>query len=629
MKILFHTNYPGSGTGYGEQAAIVAPRLAALGHDVVISAMTSLGQRADKWEGIPCLPGGFSTYGNDVIGQHARSFFGGGPGLLLVLYDAWAIEPEAIAGLATAVWSPVHSWPLHGGDKRFWMASGAQPIAISRYGERLMREFGLQPVYVPHGIDTGTFRPLSAGERAEARDVLGVPRDAFMIAIVGANKGTSPPRKAWGEQFQAFAQFRRRHKDAVLYVHSIAASPHGIDMRPMAASLGIEKSVYFSANYPQITGLYPPGFVAGVMGAADVLSNPSYGEGFGLPVVEAQACGTPVVVGDNSAQPELCGAGWTVPCQPVWVPQDDAWWHAPSIEGITAAWEEAYEARGDQQLRERARDFAQRYDADLVAATYWKPALDMLSMFAGAEPVRAGGAVPLPTAEADGLTWILRGHHTGDGLAVSHEDNLAPIFDQLLPQDGVFVDVGAHVGRWSLRLARKASRVVAVEANPETVAVLRAHIEINHVTNVDVVEQAAWDEETRLVLDDPNQQVGGGSTRTVETQDQAYRGSIFAVDAAPLDFVPEIAALDRIDLVKLDVEGADLRALRGLAGTLAKHGPALLIERHDIYGYYQLDELTGLLEELGYGWQHVTITLQGGNVAPYIAAKPQEMTKDG
>ena len=52
-------------------------------------------------------------------------------------------------------------------------------------------------------------------------------------------------------------------------------------------------------------------------------------------------------------------------------------------------------------------------------------------------------------------------------------------------------------------------------------------------------------------------------------------------------------------MIKLDVEGADLHALRGMAGTLKRLGPSLLIERHDIYGYYELADLTGLLEELG------------------------------
>jgi hypothetical protein len=96
----------------------------------------------------------------------------------------------------------------------------------------------------------------------------------------------------------------------------------------------------------------------------------------------------------------------------------------------------------------------------------------------------------------------------------------------------------------------------------------------------------------------------------------------------PLDLVPEVAALDRIDLIKVDVEGADLHALRGMAGLLARHRPQLLIERHDIYGYYTVGELTGLIEDLGYRWEHVAITLNGRNIAPYIKAKPKG-TDDG
>src|SRR5205823_185686 len=93
------------------------------------------------------------------------------------------------------------------------------------------------------------------------------------------------------------------------------------------------------------------------------------------------------------------------------------------------------------------------------------------------------------------------------------------------------------------------------------------------------------------------------------------------VDGRPLD-----AVLGGItpDLVKLDVEGADLRALRGMAGTLARCRPKLLIERHDIYGYYKLGELTGLLESLGYSWAELTITLNTGGTAPYLTAEPEE-----
>jgi FkbM family methyltransferase len=626
VRILLHTNPPWLATGYGMQAAQLAPRLAAAGHDVAISCMAGLNGRPTTWEGITCLPSGYTAYSNDVLPHHARGFFGpGGRGLVLVIYDAWCVQPDAVRGLATAVWSPVHSQPMSHGDKMFYGVTGAQPVAMSRYGEALMAEFGLQPVYVPHGIDTGVFRPLDDSGRVEARRVLKVDRDAFLIAVVGANKGTSPPRKAWGEQFQAFAQFRKTRRDAILYCHTIAASPHGLDLRPILASLGLDDgSVMFSGDYPQVAGLFTPGYVAGLMGCADVLSNPSYGEGFGLAAVEAQACGTPVVVGDNSAQAELCGAGWRVRCQPYWVAEDSAWWHAPRIDSIVKAWGQAYKRRGDARLRGKAREFALRFDADLVFAQHWKPVLDMLEQYAGAVPVRSQvrnhGAVPLPTGEDDGLRWIIRGHHTGDGLAIAHEDALKPVFAELMPPGGVFLDVGAHVGRWSLRMARRASRVVAVEANPETAAQLRAHIELNGLENVTVLEVAAWDCRDQLTLDDPNRQTSGGSTRV-------RPGDGGTVEAWRLDeLLP--GDLD-VGLIKLDVEGADLHALRGMAGTISRCRPPMIIERHDIYGYYKLADLEDLLASLGYGWRDVSFPLPDGRSAPYLIAQPAKEEEPG
>ena len=622
IKILLHSNAPpglGADTGYSGQAGQLAVRLAAAGHDVAISCMTGVQGHARMWNGIPCLSSGFTSYSNDVLPQHARRFFDGGPGLVLILYDAWCFNPDGLRGLAVAVWSPVHSDPMSHGDKMFYGLSGAQPIAMSRYGEAQMRAFGLQPCYAPHGIDTAVFRPLEPGERAEARKVLKVPEDAFLIAVVAANKGTNPPRKAWGEQFAALARFVKHRKDAVMLCHTIADSPHGIDLRPVVASLGLEKHVMFSHSYPQVTGLFTASYVAGLMGAADVLSNPSYGEGFGLAAVEAQACGTPVVAGDNSAQAELCGAGWLVKCQPHWVAEESAWWHAPLVDSITAAWGKAYRHRGDAALRARAREFALGYDADLVFAQHWKPVLDMLEQYAGAVPVRSQvrnhGAVPLPTGEADGLTWIIRGHHTGDGLAISHEDALAPVFTRLLPPGGVFLDVGAHVGRWALRMARRSQKVIAVEANPDTAAVLRAHVEMNRLGNVDVLQVAAWDTKAFLALDDPNRQANGGSTRVLE------HGGGVKVRARRLDEL--LSSYDRIDLVKLDVEGADLRALRGMTETLTRCRPAMIVERHDIYGYYQLGELTDLIESLGYRWEHLEIPLPGGTTAPYLICEPR------
>jgi FkbM family methyltransferase len=622
MRILIHSNPPWAGSGYGGQTALLATRLPTLGHEVAVSAMNGLDGRPLDWDGTLVLPSGMRTYSNDILGSHARRVFGGGPGLVLVLYDVWAIEPAPLREFAAAAWTPIQSHPVPPADLEFFQSSGALPIAMSRYGERELTTAGLQPVYVPHAVDTAIFKPPTDGERATAREMLGVPGDAFVVAVVAANKDKTPPRKAWGEQLHAFATFSERHPDARLLVHTLLETPSGVNLMALVYDLGIADRVQFTDQYAQVAGLYGPQDMAALYGCADVLSNCSYGEGFGLPVLEAQACGTPVVVSDGSALTELCGSGWLVGTQPYWHPYARSWWHTPIIDEIVEAWEQAYAHARDPKVRARAREFALDYDADTVLTQYWKPALEMLEQYAGAAPVRPPtrnhGAVPLPTAEADGLRWFQRGGNTDDWIAVNHEESLTPILDGLLPDGGVFVDVGAHVGRWALRLAAKASRVIAVEPNPATAAVLRAHLDLNAVGNVEVVEVAAWDSDTQLMLADPNGKVTGGSTRA--TADM-LEGTYVTVAARPLDAV---LADVTPDLVKLDVEGADLHAIRGLAATLARCKPVLFIEDHSIYGYYGLDDLKTLLGELGYGFREITASLPGGRHAPYIIAAPKE-----
>lgn len=198
--------------------------------------------------------------------------------------------------------------------------------------------------------------------------------------------------------------------------------------------------------------------------------------------------------------------------------------------------------------------------------------------------------------EAAGLRWAVGGPETDDGFGPGdHEAPLEPLIRELAGHGRVFLDVGAHVGHWALRLAGQASRVIAVEASPATAAVLRENIALNGLGNaVTVIEAAAWDSEAVLHLSDPvTSQVRGACTRTVPD------GPGPAVRAAPLDSLLD-PGLD-ISLIKLDVEGADLHALRGMAGTLARCRPAMLIERHDVYGCYTISEMHDLLAVLGYG----------------------------
>ena len=198
--------------------------------------------------------------------------------------------------------------------------------------------------------------------------------------------------------------------------------------------------------------------------------------------------------------------------------------------------------------------------------------------------------------EADGYRWEAE-PGTDDTLGPGdHESNLEPVLRGLLGS-GAFLDVGAHVGHWAVRLAAQAGTVIAVEASPGTAAVLRVNIALNALEDViTVLEAAAWDSRAELRLGNPvDTRVRSACTRTVP-------GGI----GAPVQGLPLDDLLDPglgISLVKLDVEGADLHALRGMAAMLARCRPVLFIERHDSYGCYAIGEMHELLGALGYRWR--------------------------
>jgi glycosyltransferase involved in cell wall biosynthesis len=110
----------------------------------------------------------------------------------------------------------------------------------------------------------------------------------------------------------------------------------------------------------------------------DVLANPALGEGFGVPIIEAQACGTPVSVTDWTSMPELVGSGWAVQGEPFYRPPSAAWWSNPYIGGLVEALGMARDKKDDAEFRAQARNFALQYDADLVTQEYWKPTLEAL-----------------------------------------------------------------------------------------------------------------------------------------------------------------------------------------------------------------------------------------------------------
>lgn len=368
MKTLIHSNAPYAATGYGMQTNQIARRLQADGHQTAVSCFYGLSGTVLGWEGLTLYPSGYDAYGNDVIVAHARNFMDGDPraGLVITLVDAWVLNPDVLRQINVAAWAPVDHEPIPPRVLEVLQQSACWPIAMSRFGERQMQEAGLECFYAPHGIDTQVFAPM---DRAQARADLGIPDGAFVVGMVAANKGY-PSRKCWSRAVEAFARFARRHDDAVLYMHTEVQGTIGHPLAAQLATTGIPASrLLVTDPYMQIVG-GPDGHVARLHSSFDVLLNPSMGEGFGIPVVEAQACGTPVIVTDCTAMTEMCGAGWLVQGDREFTDQR-SYMTVPHVAGIEQALEDAYQRA--HTLRDAAREFAVAYDADRVWNEHWRP----------------------------------------------------------------------------------------------------------------------------------------------------------------------------------------------------------------------------------------------------------------
>lgn len=390
--LLIHSNAPWTPVGYGQQTGIFAPRLNKT-YEVGVSSFYGLEGARLNWHDMVVYPGIGGDFGNASLMSNAEAHFGGDPrgGTVLTLMDVWVLDPAIVRQLNVACWVPVDHEPAPPRVLEFFAHSGAVPIAMSRFGEKMLT--GFDPLYVPHGIDTSIYRPIS---KEEARGYTKFPEDKFVVGMVAANKG-NPSRKCFAEALLAFKHFRASHPDAILYLHTeMSGRFDGVNLPQLLQAVEMpDDSVFFPDQDRLLLNPFGHSAMANVYNSLDVLLSPSAGEGFGIPVLEAAACGVPSIVTDFSAQAEVCGAGWKVKYSPQWTGQG-SWQAHPDVQDILDALKSAHRAdeRTREQMAHQARQHAEQYDADLVTSRYFLPALEKVAeRYAAREPVALKAAV--------------------------------------------------------------------------------------------------------------------------------------------------------------------------------------------------------------------------------------------
>jgi len=381
--IGWNSNAPFANTGYGTQTAQVITRLKKEKHQVAVFNNYGVEGHNSSWNTehgeIPIYQRGADLYSNDVVPAHMFDWASRNatlPNILFTLYDVWVFKGPRWADWNVASWVPIDHVPAPPEVAKWCRQDFVTPLAMSQYGQAMLQNVGIDALYIPHGIED-VFKPTKYVDGMSGRKFIGISEDKFVVGMNAANKGITPNRKAFGENLLAFAMFAKMHDDIVLYMHTDQlGSFGGIKLNYLAQSCGIpSEQIVFVDPYMYKMGIDQKR-LASIYTAMDVLLATSYGEGFGIPTIEAQACGTPVIVSEFAASTELVGDGWLVDGQPLWDANQSSWFHLPNVPKIVEALEAAYQ-RG-RNRSDKAIEFAQAYNADTIFNKYWKPTLELL-----------------------------------------------------------------------------------------------------------------------------------------------------------------------------------------------------------------------------------------------------------
>ena len=155
----------------------------------------------------------------------------------------------------------------------------------------------------------------------------------------------------------------------------------------------------------------------------------------------------------------------------------------------------------------------------------------------------------------------------------SYEADVMRVFEQHLKDGATVVDIGANVGLYSLVAARAVGprgMVFAIEPNPANAKMIKMSALKNGFENIVIIAAGASDEYGLLRL---NLSYSNGTTsKDIDGIEQVFSSNV--VPSVRLDDVLKT----RVDLVKIDVEGAEYLALKGMSQTLEKHKPVILSE---------------------------------------------------
>jgi FkbM family methyltransferase len=160
-------------------------------------------------------------------------------------------------------------------------------------------------------------------------------------------------------------------------------------------------------------------------------------------------------------------------------------------------------------------------------------------------------------------------------------------------------DVGANIGGFTLQAAIKAGekgKVYAIEPALENLEALKRNIELNKLKNVEIIKKGLWSEPT--ILEFQMHELPG--QHSIVMGDVQAKSKKVKIDVTTFDELVKDMNISRLDFVKMDIEGAEIEAIKGMKNTLTSLKPKLVIEAlHIVNGSPTYEALIPILKSYG------------------------------
>lgn len=373
LRILLNTNAPWATSGYSQQAAELLPLIRGEGYPLAVCDFFGLEGGKLMIDGVLHYPKINHVYGSDALVHHAKDFKAD---TVFTLQDIWVLAPQDLQ--QANKWVPIVPIDHEPVPKVILnhLRLAYRIITYSQFGQKELKKNGLMSTYIPHTVNTDVFKPMDKKER---KKLAGIPEDAFLCGMVAANKD-NPSRKSFQEALDAFVMLLKEVPNAVLYIHTNPEFPGGFPVREYAKFLKIEDKVLFPDMY-QLNFSIQKEDMARIYNTFDVLLMPSTNEGFGVPAIEAQSCGVPVIVNNFTSMPELVKPGITGEICEVdskrWS-QLQSYVGVPSTKSIFECLMKIYKADRVKMGEEARKHIVENYDTKKVFTEKWIPFLNNL-----------------------------------------------------------------------------------------------------------------------------------------------------------------------------------------------------------------------------------------------------------